>query len=160
MSVEQRWTVVRHRASLDKTFRRYFSLLKFTVCLPQRFAPLQVVSGPLHCFSLLRAWQRSPSTFPSSLPRWSVLGLPFRAKFIFLFLCFGFWPHCRAYGAIVPQPGIEPAAPAVKAWSLNQWTARGILRLKQSLFYESSLFKGWHLFFSIWFDLAPFLSTY
>ena len=76
------------------------------------------------------------------------------------FLCFGFWPHCRGSGTIVPQPGIELAPPAVKTWSLNHWTSREIRRLKQSLFYESYLFKGWHLFFSIWFDLTPFLSIY
>ena len=37
---------------------------------------------------------------------------------------FFFWPHCAAYGIIVPQPGIEPSPPAVEAQSLTHWTAR------------------------------------
>ena len=27
-----------------------------------------------------------------------------------------------AYGILVPCPGIEPAPPAMEAWSLNHWT--------------------------------------
>ena len=36
-----------------------------------------------------------------------------------------FWPHCVAFGILVPQPGIEPMLPALGAQSLNQWTTRG-----------------------------------
>ena len=31
-----------------------------------------------------------------------------------------------AYGILVPHPGIEPAPPAVEAWSLNHQTAREV----------------------------------
>ena len=34
------------------------------------------------------------------------------------------WPHSAARGILVLRPGIEPAPPAVEAWSLNHWTAR------------------------------------
>ena len=37
-----------------------------------------------------------------------------------------FWPHHAACGILVPWPGIEPAPPAVEAWSLNYWTAREV----------------------------------
>ena len=39
---------------------------------------------------------------------------------------FLFWPHSAACGILVPKPGIEPAPPAVEAWSLNHWTAREV----------------------------------
>ena len=29
-----------------------------------------------------------------------------------------------AYRLLLPSPGIEPAPPALEAWSLNHWTAR------------------------------------
>ena len=32
------------------------------------------------------------------------------------------------YGILVPQPGIEPAPPALEAQSLNLWTARKVPR--------------------------------
>ena len=35
-----------------------------------------------------------------------------------------FWPCRAACGILVPQPGIEPAPSAVKAWSPAHWTAR------------------------------------
>ena len=44
-----------------------------------------------------------------------------------LFFFFLFWPHLKAYGILVPQPGIEPGLLAVKAWSPNHWTARAFL---------------------------------
>ena len=31
-----------------------------------------------------------------------------------------------ARGILVPQPIIEPASPALEAWSLNHWTAREV----------------------------------
>ena len=37
-----------------------------------------------------------------------------------------FWLCCVACGILVPQPGIEPAPPAVEAQSLNHWTAREV----------------------------------
>ena len=45
--------------------------------------------------------------------------------FISLSLFF-FWLHCTACGILVPRPGIEPAPPALEAWSLNHWTAREV----------------------------------
>ena len=38
-----------------------------------------------------------------------------------------FWPHCGACGILVSWPGIEPAPPALEAWSLNCWTTREVL---------------------------------
>ena len=32
----------------------------------------------------------------------------------------------QACGILVPQPGIEPAPPAVEAWNLNHGTAREV----------------------------------
>ena len=39
------------------------------------------------------------------------------------FLVF-FW--CTACGTLIPQPGIEPAPPALKVWGLKHWTARKV----------------------------------
>ena len=44
----------------------------------------------------------------------------FKNSFLF------FWPRPAACGILVPQPGIEPALPAVEAWSLNHWTTREV----------------------------------
>ena len=42
-----------------------------------------------------------------------------------------FFSHDIQYGGtLVPQPGIEPAAPAVEAQSSNQWTAREVPELE------------------------------
>ena len=46
--------------------------------------------------------------------------IPFECrKFKLLLLLFFFWPHHTACGILVPRPGIEPAPPALEAWSLN-----------------------------------------
>ena len=37
------------------------------------------------------------------------------------------WLHHAAYGILVPQLGVEPMPPALKAQSLNQWTTRKVL---------------------------------
>ena len=47
----------------------------------------------------------------------------FLLHFGFSFL---FWPYHTACGILVPQPGIEPAPPAVEAQSPNHWTAREV----------------------------------
>ena len=39
-----------------------------------------------------------------------------------------FWLCPTSCGILVPQPGIEPAAPALEAWSLNHWTTREVQR--------------------------------
>ena len=39
---------------------------------------------------------------------------------------FFFWPHSVTWGILVPRPGIEPAPPALEAWSLNLWTTREV----------------------------------
>ena len=41
------------------------------------------------------------------------------------FYHFFWWCH-SAYGILVPQPGIEPAPPALKVQSLDNWTAREV----------------------------------
>ena len=46
----------------------------------------------------------------------------------FIFYLFIFWLHFTACGILVPWPGIEPGPTAVKAPSLNHWTAREIPR--------------------------------
>lgn len=47
-----------------------------------------------------------------------------RHKFsVFCFRGF-FWPHHMARGIIVPRPGIELVASAVRAQSPNDWIAR------------------------------------
>ena len=45
--------------------------------------------------------------------------LPSHASYFFFF----FWPRRAACGILVPRPGIEPMPPALRAWSLNHWTA-------------------------------------
>ena len=37
------------------------------------------------------------------------------------------WPHQTACRILVSWPGIEPAALALEAWSLNHWTTREVL---------------------------------
>ena len=44
--------------------------------------------------------------------------------FILFFYLFYFLPRRMACGILVPQPGTEPGALAVKAPSPNHWTAR------------------------------------
>ena len=50
----------------------------------------------------------------------------FDAISLFLFFSLTFWPHCTTCGILVPGPGIEPAAPAVEAQSLNRCTTREV----------------------------------
>ena len=52
-----------------------------------------------------------------------------------------FWPYHGAYGILVPQPGIDPAPPAVNARNLSYWTAREIpgpvvLNIQHNFFLE------------------------
>ena len=47
-------------------------------------------------------------------------------KFFNFLFHFIFW-H-TACGILVPRPGIEPAPPALEAWSLNHWTSREALK--------------------------------
>ena len=46
------------------------------------------------------------------------------ANGIIFFFSFFSWPCLAACWILVPWPGIKPAPPAVKAWSLNHWTTR------------------------------------
>ena len=39
-----------------------------------------------------------------------------------------FWPHCKACGILISQPGIEPMAPSVEAQSLNHLATREVPR--------------------------------
>ena len=59
---------------------------------------------------------------------WLVNQLNIQSSFLLFILnfrvcCFSsfFWPHCEAYGILVPWPGIEPRPSEVKVWSLNHW---------------------------------------
>ena len=54
----------------------------------------------------------------------SILKKVFNFDKINLSLFFFFWPHLASCGMLVPQPGIEPGATAVKAPSTNHWTTR------------------------------------
>ena len=45
--------------------------------------------------------------------------------FIIIFFRFSWLCH-TACGILVPQPGIEPAPPAVEVWTFNHWTAREV----------------------------------
>ena len=58
------------------------------------------------------------------LPHWS-----FSSSF--------FWPYHTAHGISVPQPGIKPTPPAVEVQSLNHWTTREFLILKNYLHLTS-----------------------
>ena len=40
-----------------------------------------------------------------------------------------FGPPHMAHGILFPQPGIEPAPPALEAWGLNDWTTKSLLSL-------------------------------
>lgn len=56
---------------------------------------------------------------------------PFNYSNIFVFLLFDFnvfiyWPCDVACGVLVPQPGVEPAPPAVEVQSLNHWTTKEV----------------------------------
>ena len=41
-------------------------------------------------------------------------------------LYFFFWPRYVASGILVPQPGIKPVPPAMRAWRINHWTTREV----------------------------------
>ena len=69
-------------------------------------------------------YQKVPTADAVHLPYHSGLHCSF--FFFFLLLLLFFWLHSVACRIIVPQPGIEPASPAVEAWSLNHWTTREI----------------------------------
>ena len=47
---------------------------------------------------------------------------------------FFFFGH-TTWHAELPWPGIEPVSPAVKAWSLNHWTAREVQPFISELVY-------------------------
>ena len=66
---------------------------------------------------------RPPYLVPISLPLSSHL-LSSNSSSFFVLIS---WPHCTACGILVPWPGIKPWHPALEAWSLNHWTARGVL---------------------------------
>ena len=61
------------------------------------------------------------------------------SRFFFFFVCFG--RIVRHVGILVPQPGMEPAPPAVEARSPNHWTAREAPP-PQQVFVESLLLPG------------------
>ena len=72
-----------------------------------------------------RTW--APAVDAPSPNHWTAKEFPF---FIFFFLSFFFffplWPRHTAFRIFIPRPGIEPAPPAVEAWSLNHWATREV----------------------------------
>ena len=83
---------------------------------------------PVSRSQMLYPLQTLDSLFPANL----LLLLPspscIREKHCFFFFLIFIFSPCRvACGILVPQPGIEPVPPAVKAWSLNHWTTREVL---------------------------------
>ena len=63
-----------------------------------------------------------------------------------LFVClfvWSFWPYHTGCGILFPWPGIEPAPPAVEAWSLNHWTPREVL-VCSFIFLWCICLKGTH----------------
>ena len=66
-----------------------------------------------------------------------LLNLIFLFLFIYLYIYWLCHTSCRI---LVPRPGIEPAPPAVEAWSLNHWTAREFPK-----FYTCILLNQRHL---------------
>ena len=57
-----------------------------------------------------------------SMMRLPLINLIFCILGLFVF----FWLPRAACGVLVPWPGIEPAPPAVEAWSLNHWGTREV----------------------------------
>lgn len=67
-----------------------------------------------HCF---------PSTSERQSPALSEKGSKTHRVLDYYFF---FWSHPKACGIPVARPGVEPAASAVKAWSLKHWTVREV----------------------------------
>ena len=69
-------------------------------------------------------------------------------KYIFTKSCllffFFFWPRRAACGILVPRPGIEPMPPALRAWSLNHWTASEVP--SQLFFFFNKFIYFIHIF--------------
>ena len=60
-----------------------------------------------------------------------------RMSFFFSFFLY----YCRAYGILVPRPGMEPIMPfAMGVWSLNPWATREVRAILSLL--GASLEKG------------------
>ena len=87
---------------------------------------------------MTRFWKSPTVTLPTSI--WEVnnqVQPVFKNRWIrvylfFSFYCPFFWPRCTVYGILVPLPGIEPGALAVRARSSNHWTAREFPKLHLS----------------------------
>ena len=52
------------------------------------------------------------------------------------------WPYPTACGNLVPQPGMQPAPPAVEAQSLHHWTSREVPTLFITVSHELSFSFG------------------
>ena len=48
----------------------------------------------------------------------------------------GVWTLSCGLRDLVPWPGIEPASPALGAWSLSHWTTRGVLQMLSAEFID------------------------
>ena len=72
-----------------------------------------------------------------------MLAVPICAlPFFFFFNCLFFWPHCKAYGILVPWPGIEPSPPCIGRQHLNHWTT-GQVPVPCSLMSAHTPWWGW-----------------
>ena len=115
-------------------------------------------------------WQKEVSS-PPSFAKWEVLGTKESTWIAYVFWSLGekdlyrketvssktwdqrerevsylfIWLHCVACGILVPQPGIEPRAMAVKALTPNHWTTREFPERSfngSSSFLQCALFPG------------------
>ena len=81
------------------------------------FYPLSLLSSSIHPSCSLSTQSRLISKV-----RWISKPTEFHSVgTCFMYL---FWPHHVACRILVPQAGIEPGAPAVKAWSPHHWIAK------------------------------------
>ena len=88
---------------------------------------------------MTRLWKSPTVTLPTSIcEKWITKSSLYSKRdgfdsiCFFLFIVLFFCPLCTVYGILVPLPGIEPGALAVRAKSSNHWTAREFPRLHLS----------------------------
>ena len=117
--------------------------LAFSMSLPFNRCKLSKYIGPTALShlelsywhpGLLHIWafrKLSTSQHPPSHPTKDQVGVSNHAALHSLFLyeiyfiyLFTFWLHHVVCGILVPQPVIQPAPLAMKAWNLNYWMAR------------------------------------
>ena len=99
--------------------------------------PLIREKHPPNADCLIDLWGRAQFSPGSWSPSWIQPALLWRYSsveetsiqrffFVVVFNRFIYWLHRAACGILIPQPGIEPAAPALEERSLNHWTTREV----------------------------------